>query len=230
VAPRSTPGRPQGPPRAFPRIGLALVLLGLGLLLWTAVVWAWRDPFTSAYTTLQQHRLERQYEELLAKRQPAGDVAAAARRFRLASYPGDPIGRIRIRRLRLDMVLVEGTDEESLRKGPGRDRRSFMPGEGKLVYIAGHRTTYLAPFADIDRLRPGDRIELELPYGDFTYEVNGHRIVDDQDLSVLRSSGRETLRLQACHPRFFATHRYVVSAHLVATGPPATATASARGA
>jgi sortase A len=113
------------------------------------------------------------------------------------------------------MVVVEGTDSDDLKRGPGRDARTYMPGEGKLVYIAGHRTTYSAPFADIDALRTGDRISIEMPYGTFVYAVTRHRIVDDEDLSVLRSGRREELALQACHPRFFATQRYIVWARPV---------------
>ena len=76
------------------------------------------------------------------------------------------------------MVVVDGTDEDSLKKGPGLDRRTYMPGEGQLVYIAGHRTTYLAPFAHIERMKAGDPISLEVPYGTFRYRVLKHRIVD----------------------------------------------------
>ena len=97
-------------------------------------------------------------------------------------------------------------------KGPGRDLRTFMPGQGKLVYIAGHRTTYLAPFSHIDRLRRGDRVTIEMPYATFVYRITGHRIVPGDDLTVLDSHGREALELQACHPRFFATHRYIAYA------------------
>jgi len=61
------------------------------------------------------------------------------------------------------MVVVNGTDEESLKKGPGRDPRSSMPGQGQLVYIAGHRTTYLAPFSHIDAIRKSDRITAYAP-------------------------------------------------------------------
>ena len=121
-----------------------------------------------------------------------------------------------IPRLDLDIILLEGTDPETLRGGPVAYEPSAMPGEGELVYLAGHRTSYLAPFSQIQSLRPGDPIEVRMPYGEFVYRVTGHRIVDDKDLSVLRSSGRELLRLQACHPRFFASHRYIVSARLVA--------------
>lgn len=94
-----------------------------------------------------------------------------------------------------------------------------MPGEGELVYIAGHRTTYLAPFAHIDALRRGDPITLAMPYATFVYSVTGHVIVDAHDLAVLRSHHREILALQACHPRFFATHRYIVWAKLVEIRP-----------
>jgi sortase A len=199
--------------------GLALVGAGLVVLAWTALVWAWRDPLTSVYTLLEQRRLAERYKALAADprisaAEPA-EAAEAARRLRARVRPGDPIGRLRIERLGLDMVVVEGTDDGSLKRGPGRDRRSAFPGEGELVYVAGHRTTYLAPFARIDVLRRGDRVELEMPYGTFVYEVIGSRIVDDRDLSVLRATGPETLRLQACHPRFFATRRYVVSARRV---------------
>ena len=115
-------------------------------------------------------------------------------------------------RLGLNMVFVDGTDEDSLRKGPGRDLRSFMPGEGRLVYIAGHRTTFLAPFSHIERLKKGDSVRLQMPYATFVYRISGHRIVRADDLSVLRSPRHELLELQACHPRFFASHRYVAYA------------------
>jgi sortase A len=119
----------------------------------------------------------------------------------------------------VNMILVNGTDHETLKKGPGRDLRTFMPGENRLVYIAGHRTTYLAPFSHIDRLRPGDRITIEVPYATFIYSVTHHRIVKATDLSVLRSPRHELLELQACHPRFFATHRYIAYARLLRVEP-----------
>lgn len=78
--------------------------------------------------------------------------------------------------------------------------------------MAGHRTTYSAPFARINLLRRGDPITIRMPYGRFRYVVTGHRIVGATDMTVLRSSDREQLILQSCHPRFFATHRYLVYA------------------
>jgi sortase A len=110
------------------------------------------------------------------------------------------------------MVFVQGTDTESLKKGPGHYAKSFLPDEGELIYVAGHRTTYAAPFSRIDRLRRGDTVIVEMPYGTFRYRVTGHRIVKSTDVSVLRSRHREVLALQACHPRFFASHRYIAYA------------------
>jgi sortase A len=208
-------------------VGTILLVGGVVLMAWALVVWAWQDPFTGLYTRWQQHHLSARYDTMLAHYRPqareAPTLAAAttqlhaeARAYRLHRRRGEPIGRIVIPRLGLDMVLVNGTDHDSLRKGPGRDLRTFMPGEGELVYIAGHRTTYLAPFSHIDSLRKDDRVTLRMPYATFTYAVTGHRIVAADDIDVLRSHGREQLTLQACHPRFFATHRYLAFGTLVA--------------
>jgi sortase A len=201
--------------RAFP---FALGAAGLVALAWVLTVWIWRDPLTSAYTLWKQRGLAERYEALVAGTPTIDrrELPRYAARFRAASRLGDPIARLLIPRLDLDVILLEGTDPATLRQGPGRDTRSSMPGEGKLVYLAGHRTTYLAPFSEIQRLRTGDPIEVRTPYGGFQYEVTGHRVVDATDLSVLRSPAHEALRLQACHPRFFASDRYVVSARLVA--------------
>jgi sortase A len=202
--------------------GTLAVVAGLGLLVWSGIVYVWQDPFTAVYTALEQRRLEERLQERLrtwripapARNRPV-DLRAEARRYRLATTEGAPVGRLRVPRLGLDLVVVNGTDPGTLRRGPGRHLETAMPGERRLVYVAGHRTTFGAPFAEIDRLRPGDRISLELPYATFEYRVAGHRIVDDQDLSVLRSRGREELVLQACHPRFFASQRYLVYARPV---------------
>jgi sortase A len=205
--------------RAF---GTLLVVLGVAGFVWAFVIWQWNDPFTGLYTRYQQHKLARSYAHVVAAYHPRPVphrisplaeqrlVATEAGRYRLAAHTGSAIGRIDVPRLGLHMVLVNGTDHDSLVKGPGRDQRTFMPGQGQLVYIAGHRTTYLAPFAHIDSLRPGDRITLRMPYATVVYSVTGHVIVDAHDLAVLRTHNREQLALQACHPRFFATHRYIV--------------------
>jgi sortase A len=209
--------------------GTVLIAAGVLMLVWALVVWQWQDPFTALYTTWRQHQLTSQYDKRVRAFKPPvahesvaaerRSIARAARNYRLESKRGEAIGRIKVPRMGVNMILVNGTDHETLKKGPGRDLRTFMPGENRLVYIAGHRTTYLAPFSHIDRLRAGDRVTIEVPYATFVYTVTRHRIVVATDLSVLRSPRHELLELQACHPRFFASHRYIAYARLVRVEP-----------
>src|ERR671937_863925 len=211
-------------------VGTVLLAAGVGAVAWALTVWVWQDPFTALYTKIEQHRLARQYDRFAAgydapslANAPLPDVrreiTQEAREYRMTTHRGQPIGRIVIPRLHLHMVLVNGTDHDSLTKGPGRDLRTYMPGQGELIYIAGHRTTYLAPFAHIERLRDGDFVILEVPYATFRYRIFKHRIVEAHDLSVLRSHHRELVELQACHPRFFATQRYIAYGTLVRIEP-----------
>lgn len=211
-------------------LGLLLIAGGVGALAWALVVWQWQDPFTAAVNELEQRELaqgfERALDEPAARRTAstgAPDQAELLRRaaagWRASAEHGDAVARLRIPSLGVEEIVVNGTDPDSLKRGPGRYLGSAMPGEGELVYVAGHRTTYGAPFSDIDDLAKGDRVVLELPYATFEYEVSGHRIVTDDSLWVLRSPGYELLALQACHPRFFATHRYIAYAKPVRVTP-----------
>jgi sortase A len=210
--------------------GALMIVAGVLTLAWALLVWQWQDPFTAAYTKWEQHQLAQSLDREFASYRPVQvnrtDLAAeqrqigsAATRFRKAAHRGQAIGRIVIGRIGLNMVLVNGTDHDSLTKGPGRDERTYMPGQHKLVYIAGHRTTYSAPFSHIDAIRPGDAIRIEMPYATFVYRATRHTVVTSTDISVLRSPQHELLALQACHPRFFATHRYVVYGRLVSVEP-----------
>ena len=232
--------------RRFLRLtGTLMIVAGIGALGWALLVWRWEDPFTALYTHFKQRELASAYERRAAAfrplseapgRSPAAErraVAREAKRYRVESKRGEALGRLRIPRLGLSIILVNGTDHESLKRGPGRYAggvqdltgvtgalpADFMPGEGQLVYVAGHRTTYLAPFSHIDRLDPGDPVTVELPYATFEYRVTRHQIVDSRDLAMLKTHGREVLVLQACHPRFFASHRYLVYATPVRIAP-----------
>src|SRR3954463_10580454 len=210
-------------------LGTLLIAAGVLTLAWAVLVWRWQDPFPARYTHWQQDKLAHQLgreEQAFRPATRGGNLAAErraiafdARRFQDESKVGQAIGRIVIGRIGLKMVLVNGTDHETLKKGPGRDLRSYMPGENRLVYIAGHRTTYLAPFSHIDDIRNGDYIRLEMPYATFVYRAFTHRVVAATDMAVLRSPRHEQLELQACHPRFFATHRYIVYAKLASVHP-----------
>jgi sortase A len=210
-------------------LGAVLIVAGFLTLAWVLVVWQWQDPFTAIYTHFEQARLSHTYERRAATfrsdlaRSDLGSsehrIAAEARSYARTLRVGDPVGRLSIGRIGLNMIVVQGTDDSTLKRGPGHYIGSALPGEGHLIYVAGHRTTYLAPFADINDIRVGDYVSFDVPYGHFTYRVIRHYIVADTALSVLRDHGAEILRLQACHPRFFATHRYIVDAKLVSVVP-----------
>jgi sortase A len=221
--------RLRRPVRVF---GTLLLVAGVLTLAWVVVVWRWEDPFTAIQTYFSQKHLKSTYVERSVTfqrtlpKKPAKDPAVAWRDARRAANTyastltvGGPVGRLKIGRLGLEIYVVQGTDHESLKKGPGHYLDSALPGQGKLIYIAGHRTTYLAPFAHIDDIRNGDYMTLEVPYGTFEYRAVRHYVVPADDLAVLKNTGHEILRLQACHPRFFATHRYIVDAKLVAFTP-----------
>jgi sortase A len=113
-------------------------------------------------------------------------------------------------------VVVQGTDLTSLRKGPGHYPKTSFPGEGGTVGVAGHRTTYGAPFRTINNLKRGDEVVMEMPYGRFTYAVERTQIVPPTATEVVRRvPGRERLVLSACHPLYSAAKRIVVFSRLV---------------
>jgi sortase A len=222
--------------RRFTRtIGTLMIIAGIGTLAWAFAVWRWEDPFTSVYTAYEQRGLSSGLDKRFASYTPAeqnaplgrAELAAEARQYRRESQTGVGIGRIEVPRLGLKMVLVYGTDHESLKRGPGLDPRTFFPGQNRLVYVAGHRTTYAAPFSKIDSLRRGDAIRVEMPYGTFIYTVTGSRVVGANDVSVLRSKRHEQIALQACHPRFFASHRWITYGRLTKVDPPGSDSSSA---
>ena len=134
---------------------------------------------------------------------------------------GTPIGRLNIPGMGLSTILVEGTDRwSSLTKGPGRYGNTSFPGSGSTIGVAGHRTTFSAPFRHIDNLNKGDKIILKMPYGTFVYQVRAHKIVKNNDWSIIKQVGHEQLVLSACHPLYSASQRWVVFADLVTITVP----------
>ena len=218
------------------------MVVGAILIAYAGVVVFWRDPVTDVITTFKQRGMagalkaeERQYRAIAGAtpapvldpgEPPADATIATAHRLALAfekehgTRSGRPIGRIRIKRVGLSMILVQGTDTGSLEKGPGHYPETEFPGTGRTVGVAGHRTTYAAPFRHIDDIRKGDPLVLTMPYGTFTYEVTAHRIVDNNDWSIIEDVAYEQLVLSACHPLYAATQRYVVFARLVSITLP----------
>lgn len=129
---------------------------------------------------------------------------------------GDGMAIIQIPKIDLDMVVVEGIDYESLKRGPGHYPETAYPWDktGRTA-IAGHRTTYLHPFWSVDRLQRGDRIRLLTRKGKFTYAVTRVFTIQPWQNEVLEQTDEPTLVLTTCHPRFSAALRLVVYGDLV---------------
>jgi sortase A len=207
--------------------GLAL-LLGVVLLVDALVTVVWQDPLTAVFTQEQQKALSKKLSatekaalppSTLALVRKTGDeqqrMGVLAWHLRETTPVGDPLGRIAIPRIGARFVFVAGTGVESLKKGPGHYAGTGLPGERGTVAIAGHRTTYAAPFRRLDRLRRGDAITLTMPYGWFIYGVEGSRVVAPSNTSVLRHVRHNRLVLTTCTPEFSAAKRIVVTARLI---------------
>jgi sortase A len=209
--------------------GLAMIVAGALALTDAALTLVWQEPVSALRARSAQPRLRAELRALeLAMPGPAGAqrraaVAASARALRRRTHDGAAVGRLRIARIGLDAIVVRGTRPDDLKHAPGLLDAAALPGERGTVAIAGHRTTYGAPFRHVDRLRRGDRLTVAMPYGTFRYAVEGTRIVAPDDLSVLRTAGHRRLVLSACHPLFSAARRIVVYAAQIGVGQPARA-------
>jgi sortase A len=141
---------------------------------------------------------------------------------------GAPIGLMSIPKIGMsDAAIVEGTDEHQLQQGPGHYVGTPLPGQAGNAAIAGHRTTYGAPFYNLNELAPGDFVDIETSQGLFSYEVVESHVVDPSDTSVLAASFGPELTLTTCNPRYSAAQRLVVVATLHASlmsGTPSTTT------
>jgi sortase A len=212
------------------RLGTGFIVLGLLVLAYAAAVLFWRDPVTDLYQRYKQHQLSSEldhtFESFRAGTPVPRDLASSeARQSAVAAWAaeltrtmerGDALGRIRIPEIGVSEVFVHGTRwGADLSRGPGHYERTSLPGLGKTVGIAGHRTTFGAPFRDIDDLTTGDEITLELAYGTFHYRVFAHEIVDSDDWSVIRNRGFDTVMLSACHPLYSSSRRWIVYGRLV---------------
>ena len=223
--------------RTLHALSTVLIVAGTLLLVDAALTLAWQEPITALYTKLRQdslagdlQKLERtgptplQLQALSRLNTEEQRIAFLARALKRSAHRGSAVGRIRIPHIGANFVLVTGTDTASLRGGPGLYPTNPFPGMPGTVAIAGHRTTYLAPFRHIDALRPGDQIVVEMPYGRFNYRVQGRQIVSPTNVSVVRPVGYDRLVLSACHPLFSASHRIIVFARLTLIIPRGAAT------
>jgi sortase A len=218
--------------RILRALSTVMIVAGVILLADAGVTMLWQEPVSAVYAHFEQNALDGRLKKLeqaplepAEKRalanipDPARRLAFRARALKRHLQEGDAMGRIQIPEIGLSTVFVEGTNTGDLSKGPGHYPATPLPGEHGTVAIAGHRTTYGAPFRHIDDVHPGDRIDLRMPYGHFTYRVERTKIVPPTELSVTDRVDHDRLVLSACHPLYSAAKRIIVFARLDTAEP-----------
>ena len=208
-------------------VASVLIVSGVLMLADAGVTLAWQEPISAYRAAREQDKLGEELDAAAAganrDKLLTASIRDVKRRIkRLAQLDkrrtdtGDAMGRIELPSLDRHYVFVQGTSLDVLRKGPGHYPKTSFPGEGGTVAIAGHRTTYGAPFRTIDKLDRGDRIVLKMPYGTLEYRVEKTQIVDNDATWITRRVSRgERLVLSACHPLYSASQRVVAFARLV---------------
>ena len=225
--------RRSGRARALRVLAVLMIAAGGLALLDAVVTLVWQEPISALYATLRQDHLsgdlskvERAAPTPVERRTLASlpderaRIAFLAGELERHAADGAAVGRIVIPRVGANYVVVDGTDTNDLISGPGIYRETGFPGIPGTTAIAGHRTTYLAPFREINLLRPGNHILLFMPYAHFTYTVTGQRVVSPNDVRAAVSEvGHSRLVLSACTPVFTAEKRLLVYARLTLTVP-----------
>ena len=189
-------------------VASVMMVSGTLLIADAGVTLLWQEPISAVVASREQGQLRKAFFE------------PPQRVIRRRPLKGDAIAKIDLPSIGVSEYVVEGTDVASLRKGPGHYPETPLPGDPGTTAIAGHRTTYGAPFRNIDKLRRGEPIRIDMPDGRFVYRVERTKIVDDQDLSVLDRVGYQRLVLSACHPLYSAAQRIIVFARFLRREPP----------
>jgi sortase A len=207
-------------------ISLVLIISGVLLLADAGVTLLWQEPLTAVIALIKRGEINKSFlsyrgaplseldrRALAAMKSVRERVAYLARQERRAVKTGDAIGAIQLPSIGT-YTVVQGTDDATLEKGPGHYPQTAFPGVGQTVAIAGHRTTYLAPFRHLDAVKPGQKIVLTMRYARFTYTVQYTRIVNPTAWWITRDVGYDRLVLSACNPLYSASQRIVVFGRL----------------
>jgi len=160
-----------------------------------------------------QRTARRQLERLLTSRQEAAYPAPP--KSPPPAVKGDVIGLIKIPRLGLSVIVVEGTGARVLRRAAGHIPGTALPGQPGNVGISGHRDTFFQP---LENIRPNDIITLTTWFGEYRYRVVSTEVVSPYDVAVLKTSRHEILTLVTCYPFYFvgpAPDRFIVRAERV---------------
>ena len=204
-------------------IGKTFIVAGL-LLLGLVAYQLWG---TGIETERAQSKLRKQFEELISAppttistpSQPSESSESSESSDTVPvvapKSPKNPVALVEIPAVNISHIVVQGVTPAALRDGPGHMTNTPLPGTTGNSAIAGHRTTYGAPFSRLDELELGDVIQLTTKKGYFEYEVTRSWIVAPTRVDVIRNTpGSATLTLITCHPRFSTSKRLIVSAKL----------------
>ena len=208
--------------RALGAIGRTLVSVGVLLLLFVAYqLWG-----TGLQEARAQNDLRSEFARVIATTTtttgPGSPGQATVPPTTLPPTPqGEAVALLRIPRIGVDKAVVAGVSVADLKKGPGHYPDSPLPGQPGNAAIAGHRTTYGAPFYRLDELAVGDEILVTTLQGDFRFEVDRSSVVKPDQLDVLDPTPEARLTLTTCNPRFSASQRLIVSAVLATEPAPA---------
>jgi sortase A len=201
--------------------GIGKTLIAAGVLIFLFVAYElWGTGLAEAR---DQKALKKKFAHQL---QTSTTLPGQAPPTTLPPVPGDAVGIIEIPKIDVNKAVVEGVGTEDLKKGPGHYPGTPMPGEPGNAAIAGHRTTYGAPFNALDELKPGDEILVTTTKGRFRYAVDHSDVVTPDEVSVLNATPDNRLTLTTCNPKFSASQRLIVVAKLtspVVEPPPTTA-------
>ncbi len=192
--------------RAIAALGRALIISGVLILLFV-VYQLWGTGLAEGRS---QDRLTKSFNQVLAAPpRPGADVPAPP-----PAPEGEAVALIKIPKIDVEKAVVEGVGLPELKKGPGHFPATPMPGQPGNSAMAGHRTTYGAPFFRLDEMVPGDPILVTTRQGAFRYEVVERKVVSPDETEVLNPTDDNRLTLSTCEPRFSAARRLIVVAML----------------
>jgi sortase A len=230
--------RRRRPGRAWRWLSTLMIIAGLTLGADVVATLVWQEPVTAVIAVVRRRHIDERWARgvplnrvdraaLAAINTMDARLAFLARREAASAPDGAALGRLAIARIGLRAALIQGATSSGLELGPAHYQETDLPGEGGTVAIAGHRTTYLAPFKAINELHAGDPITLTMPYGVFTYVVQRLQVVTPQSWWITHDVGQDELVLSSCNPLYSAAQRIVVFARLSAVTPRGAALANA---
>ena len=206
--------------RVLGAVGRLLVASGTVILLFVAYqLWGTGLKEARAQSELTEEFSESLQEASVPVTTPEGQTPVPVTAPPVPPPEGEAVAILRIPAIGMEKTVVEGVGVADLKKGPGHYPTSPLPGQPGNAAIAGHRTTYGAPFYDFDQLEVGDEILVRTVQGEFRYEIDRTMVVQPDQVEVLDPTDEARLTLTTCHPRYTARQRLVVSA--VLTGEPA---------